>query len=89
MPSNVRTILNVRKNFGRYLLAVTLFMERYVRFVDWKVLNNERSLTIASSIVAVISAGEARNYIVTDVCSDSAWNEMSLLNELQKFSLPS
>jgi uncharacterized protein YegL len=44
------------KPFGRCLLAVTTFMEEHVRFVDFEGSQDERAITIASSLVTVISA---------------------------------
>jgi hypothetical protein len=41
------------KTFRRRFLAVSLFMEERVRFVDLKVLNDNRALTIVGSLVSV------------------------------------
>jgi hypothetical protein len=52
-----------------------MFMEGYVRFVDLKVFNDERVVTIVNSLV-------------TAICTDNATNEISILNHLHTFSPP-
>jgi hypothetical protein len=63
------------REVGQRFLAVTMFMEVYVRFMDLRVPDDGRAVTIANSLV-------------TAVCTGNPLNEVSVLNHLHTFSLP-
>jgi hypothetical protein len=65
-----------------------MFIEGYVRFVDLKILNDERVPMIADSFVTIVSSLTAQNYMVAAIYSDTTLNEASVFNGLSAFSLP-
>jgi hypothetical protein len=64
-----------------------MFMEGSVRFVNLRILSDERALMIANNFVTVALTVAAQNHIAIVVCTDSASNKVSIFNELHAFSL--
>jgi hypothetical protein len=61
-------------------LAVILFLEGNVPFLDLLDLDDQTSRTIAGHVAPLIRQLALNNIIVTVVCTDNATNEKAILN---------
>jgi hypothetical protein len=68
------------KHISRGFLGVVMFTEESLRPGDLKIPDDERTLTIASSLVMIISTSVAQHSVGTAVCADNVPNKILVLN---------
>jgi hypothetical protein len=62
------------KKIYRRFPGVTIFMEGAVRFVNLKIVNDDRTLTSTNSHVTVMPILAGRSYVIIAFCTDNALN---------------
>jgi hypothetical protein len=80
-------MLDGASKFDHQFLAVILFCEYRIHFLELLDLPDQKSKTIASRVAPIIQKLATNNLIVTGICSDNASNEKAILNPAHDYSL--
>jgi hypothetical protein len=90
-PRSIRTFCSLMidgaTKFNHRLLAVIMFLQGRVHFLDLFELSDQKSETIALKISPLIEKLSEDNLIVTAVCTDNARNEKAVLDPRHDYSL--
>jgi hypothetical protein len=86
-PTYCSLMLDGATKYNRRFLSAILFINGDVRFLNIFTPDNQKAKVMSNDISPMIRDLEARNYIVTAVCTDNASNEQALLNPVHEFSL--